>query len=425
MKKILCTTLFSLLAIIGYAEEFEKYFMPKTLRLDYIHAGNHNQESYYFQSLKEEPYFAGSRKSLIDTNNLGMQYLKVYDKKSNKLIYSRGFCVLFTEWAGTPEAESVSKAYPESVVMPFPKSAVRVEIHARNKMGKFIKKFEHDVDPASTYIERRINSLPQFEVRYSGTPESMVDIVFIPEGYSANEYEKFKADCINFEKEMFVFSPLKENANKFNIRGVWAPSTDSGISSPGEHQWKRTVLNAKFYTFGAERYQMVDDFQKVRDIAASAPYDLIYIISNTKKYGGGAIYNFYGISSAGHATQTGKVFVHEFGHLLLGLGDEYEGGTSVEDLYPSGVEPWEINLTRLVDFDKKHQWQKHLNKDTPIPTNAVAANSKVVGVYEGGGYVSKGIYRPWINCMMRTLNDDGFCPVCSEGITEMIDFMCK
>ncbi len=425
MKKLLYIAFFAMLSLSSYAEGFDKYFEPKTLRLDYIHAGNHDTESYYFQSLKEEPYFAGSRTSLIDDNNLGMQYLKVFDKQSGEMIYSRGFCVLFTEWAGTPEAKEIYKAYPESVVMPFPKNEVRVEIHSRNNKGEFTKKFEHDVDPSSVYIEKKRYDLPQFEVRYSGAAESKVDIVFIPEGYNEDEYEKFKNDCINFESQMFVFSPLKENADNFNIRGVWAPSQENGISNPGEHEWKRTTLDAKFYTFGSERYQMVDDFQKVRDIAGNVPYDLIYIISNTKKYGGGAIYNFYGISSAGHPTQTGKVFVHEFGHLLLGLGDEYEGGTAVESLYPSGVEPWEVNLTRLIDFDKKAYWKELVGKSTPIPTKATDANKNVVGVYEGGGYVSKGIYRPWINCMMRTLTDDGFCPVCNNGINEMITFICK
>ncbi len=82
-----------------------------------------------------------------------------------------------------------------------------------------------------------------------------------------------------------------------------------------------------------------------RDIAAHVPYDHIYVLSNTQKYGGGGIYNFYGISAAHHPNRTGKIYVHEFGHVLLGLGAEYIGNVSYNDMYPTDVEPWEANLT--------------------------------------------------------------------------------
>ncbi|MFI3281552.1 MAG: M64 family metallopeptidase [Rikenellaceae bacterium] len=424
MKKILITAVGTLLCAAGFSQSFGDYFEEKSLRIDYIHAGNALEESYYFEALKEEPHFAGSRVNLIDDNNLGMQYLKVYDLSSEELIYSRGFCVLFTEWQATAEAKQISRAYRESMVMPYPKNDVRIEIHSRNREGNFVKKFEHVVDPSSIYIEKRKCSLPTFEVHGSGAPANSVDIVFIPEGYSADEYDKFKADCENFSSQIFTFSPLKEESARFNIRAVWSPSVDSGVSVPGE-QWCNTALGAKFYTFESERYQMVDDFQRVRDVAANVPYDLIYIISNTTKYGGGGIYNYYGISSSSHPTEAGRIFVHEFGHLLLGLADEYEGDASVDDFYPQGVEPWELNITRDIKLEKKPVWRNLVESATPVPTEESDANSAVVGVYEGGGYASEGIYRPWVNCMMRTLNDGGFCPVCRQGILDMIDFICE
>ena len=49
-----------------------------------------------------------------------------------------------------------------------------------------------------------------------------------------------------------------------------------------------------------------------------------------------------------------------------------------------------------------------------------------VGVYEGGGYVDKGVYRPWPNCMMNNLHTiDVFCPVCTAAIQKQIDFLCR
>ncbi|MEG1650140.1 MAG: M64 family metallopeptidase, partial [Rikenellaceae bacterium] len=255
---------------------------------------------YYFDRLIEEPYFAGSKESLIDTNNFGNQYLKVYDAKTNELIYSRGFCVLFSEWADTEEATHMSKAYRESVVLPYPKNSVRIEIHSRNKKGEFEKKFEYITDPSSFYIQKPTYTLPVFEVHYTGAAAKRLDVVLIPEGYAADEKDKFVADCKRFADEMFKYSPFKENAQRFNIRGVWKASEQHGVTIPGENEWRRTATSAKFYTLESERYIMVDNFQTVRDIAGNAPYDLIYILTNTQKYGGGGIYNFYGISSANH-----------------------------------------------------------------------------------------------------------------------------
>ena len=149
---------------------------------------------------------------------------------------------------------------------------------------------------------------------------------------------------------------------------------------------------------------MVDDFQRLRDIAAHVPYDYIYVLSNTQKYGGGGIFNFYGISAAHHPTRTGKIYVHEFGHLLLGLGDEYVGTTSYDDMYARDIEPWEANLTTLVGFEYEG----------------------VVGVFEGGGYAAKGVYRPWRNCLMNNLHrTDEFCPVCTKAICDYIEFLCR
>ncbi len=404
--------------------QFEKYFFDKTLRFDYYHCGNSTEDHYYYDKMMEEPFWGGSKVSLIDNTGYGNYEFRLYDLENNELIYSRGFCTLFGEWQTIDEAKTIDKCFPESVVMPYPRNKTRIEFLSRNKKGIFEKKFEYIIDPESYFIKRDREKLPTFDLVYSGAPDKKVDIVLIPEGYTADQLELFKADCQTFTDAFFTYSPYKENKNKFNIRGVWAPSLEAGPDIPGEHIWNKTRLEASYYTFGSERYQMITDFQKVRDVAANAPYDYIYVLSNTAKYGGGAIYNFYGISAAHHESETGKIYIHEFGHLFLGLGDEYVGGSEYNDFYPVGVEPWEANLTTLVDFDKK--WKNMLAPGTKIPTPVDKPNSEKLGVYEGGGYVDKGVYRPWVNCMMNNIHTiDIFCPVCQKAIQGMIDFQCK
>jgi len=404
--------------------QFRKYFTDKTLRLDYYHCGNSGTEQFFFDELIQEPYWAGSQTNLIDTKGFGTQFVEVRTANIGELIYSRGYCTLFGEWQTTPEAKITGCCYPESVVMPFPRENVVVSILSRNKKGMWERRFEYLVDPKSYFIKDEREKLPVFDVVHSGDPSKKVDIVLLPEGYTEDQQNLFKTDCQKFAEDFFNYAPFSQNKDKFNIRGVWAPSKDAGPDIPGQNIWNKTRLNGSYYTFNSDRYLMIKDFQGVRDVAGNAPYDFIYILANTDKYGGGAVYNFYGISAAHHAEEAGKIYIHEFGHLFAGLADEYIGGVAYSDFYPTDVEPWEPNLTTLVDFDKK--WKNMLPDGTVIPTPEKERNVEKLGVYEGGGYVSKDVYRPWINCLMNNLHTtDVFCPVCSKSIQDMIDFNCN
>lgn len=423
-KRVLLVAALFLLQITGAYAQFEKYFLDKTLRMDYIHAGDSKHSEIYFQELLEEPYWGGSKVNLVDTMFYGNYYLNVYDLASNEPIYSRGYTTLFWEWQATAEADHSNFAACESVVMPYPRNDVRIEICGRDAKGNFEKRFEKVLDVDSYFIKKdRRMVYPTYDVHYTGNPARKIDIVLLPEGYTAEEMDKFKADCQQFAETLFSYSPFKENKQKFNIRAVMAPSQESGSDIPGENMWRNTILNSSFYTFDSERYIMTFDFKSARDLASNVPYDFIYILANSQKYGGGAIYNHYGISITGNASSS-KVYVHEFGHLFLGLADEYVGTTSYNDMYDQSIEPWEENITTLVDFDRK--WKDMLDEKTPIPTPVDKKHPDRLGVYEGGGYASKGIYRPLPDCMMNSIwVTDKFCPVCTRAILKQIDFYTK
>ena len=96
---------------------------------------------------------------------------------------------------------------------------------------------------------------------------------------------------------------------------------------------------------------------------------------------------------------------------------------SVRDFYPEGVEPVEPNLTTLVDFDSK--WKDMLEEGTPIPTPTTKNYENKVGVFEGGGYVAEGVYRPAIDCTMHKIMYNRFCPVCLKALQEAILFYSK
>ena len=423
MKNLMIPILLLLLSVQSFAS-FDDWFINKTLRVDYYHTGSSDKELYSIDQVKVEPFWGGSHKSLIDTLNYGEYYFKVFDVSSNTLIYSRGYCALFDEWQFTEEAKHTSRTFTETVVMPFPKNDVRIEFYSRNKKGIYEKMFEYTVETKSYFITSELQlTYPVYDALISGDPANKVDIVILPEGYTASEMDKFKTDCDKFTSQLFTFEPYTHNRDKFNIRAVLAPSAESGTDIPGNKIWKNTLLNSSFYTFDSERYLMTSDNKSVRNLAANAPYDQIYILVNTKKYGGGAIYNYYS-TSVNSNEASAKIFVHEFGHGFAALADEYDdGSTSFNDMYPLNLEPWEPNITTLVNFGSK--WKSMLPANTPVPTPLENRGELKPGVYEGAGYVAKGLYRPAPDCLMRTFSGDKFCSACSAAIQRMVDFYTK
>ena len=419
MKKIIFLPFFFLFAAITYGQ-FDKWFEHKTLRLDYYHSGNHKEESCSFDELIEEPYWGGSLTNLIDTFGYGNYFMKVYEASGRKLLYSRGYSTLFFEWQTTKEADTVTRSFSESVVFPYPKVPVDVEISKRTWEGRWKKIFSYHVDTGNYFIKKDMRmEYPVYDVWTSGDPAEKVDVVILPDGYTEEEMDRFVADCRQFEKNFFTYSPYKESRMKFNLRAVLAPSPGSGTDIPAEDVWVPTILNTSYYTFDSERYLMTYDYKRVRDLAANAPYDQIYILVNSDKYGGGAIYNFYNVAVNGNM-KSAKILIHEFGHGFAGLGDEYGPDETYGEFYNTKVEPWEPNLTTLVHFERK--WKDMVADTVPVPTPDIEKYYHVVGVFEGGGYMNKGMYRPMHDCLMNTFNGDVFCPVCRRAILRMIDF---
>ena len=415
-------SLFLLFISITYSQvNFDDYFEDKTLRLDYFHTGNKDNDTYSFDELIEEPYWGGSKVNLIDKFNYGKYKFEVYDEASNTLIYSRGYSTLFSEWQTTEEAKQIYKTFSETVTFPFPKNSVIVKFYGHNRKNELLKKFEHRIDPENYFIKtERIAQYEKFEVLNSGDPDFKVDIVIIPEGYTEEEMEKFKKDCERFSGYLFNCSPFKENKEKFNIWVIEAPSLESGVDIPKENIWKKTVVNSSFYTFDLERYLMTSDNKALRNVASNAPYDQIYILANSDKYGGGAIYNHYSLCVSDDKNSE-FVFTHEFGHGFTSLADEYwTSDVAYQDFYPLDVEPTDPNLTTLIDFNSK--WKDLVQEGTPIPTPDTEEFKNRVGAFEGGGYMEKEIYRPKVDCSMRSIKVDNFCPVCKRAIQQMINF---
>ena len=402
-------------------ESFNELFFDQSLRIDYMHSGTDTSDMYALDEVLIEPHWGGSKMNLLDTMQYGDYFFKVFREDDDLLIYSRGYSTLFSEWQTTDEAKTVNRSFSESIVFPRPRTNCNIRLYSRDNKGLWEERFTYKYDTSNYFIHpRQRNIFPVFDAMTSGATDKSVDIIILPEGYTTNDMGTFISDCYKFAHFLFSFEPYKSYRNKFNIRGVLAPSVDAGSDIPADSIWKNTILNTSFYTFNSERYCMTYDNKTVRDLAGNAPYDQIYILVNSDKYGGGAIYNYYSVSVNSNL-KAAKIFVHELGHGFAGLGDEYYNSeVAYSDFYPTDIEPWEPNLTTLVDFN--HKWKDLLEKRTPIPTPATKKWLNKTGVFEGGGYAAKGVYRPAQDCLMNTFKGNKFCEVCQKAIKNMILF---
>ncbi len=420
--KALISLLFLSTSLFANAQiDYNKYFTNETLRFDFLLGGNSRSVEVYPSGMKKENYWAGSHTHLTDEFGYGSYRYRFYDKTSDQLIYSKGFSTLFQEWQTTAEAKQTHKAFYQAALFPFPKKEVRLEIDARQWDGTFKNLFSVDIDPKNYFILQEQD--PKYEIkelRKNGPPENKIDIVILAEGYTPDEKEKFIADAQRLSDELFKVEPFKTEKDQFNIRTVFTPSEESGTDVPGEGIYRNTRFNSSFYTFDLPRYLTTSDMKSIYDVAGTVPYDQIYLLVNTDRYGGGGFYNFLTVCTADNE-RTPMVFVHEFGHGFGGLGDEYyNSSVAYEDFYNLDVEPWEPNLTTLVDFDRK--WKSMLDDSTPVPTPRETKYKETIGVFEGGGYMSKGIYSPYIDCRMKSNEAKGFCPVCEEALRKVIRF---
>ncbi|MBP9480776.1 MAG: peptidase M64 [Parabacteroides sp.] len=422
--KTSCVFVLAMLLLGGVCNaqnEFDTFFVKKSLRIDFALTGNATTQQAAIQQLREEPVWGGPVKNLEDPFNYGGYYVNVYDAESGRKIYSRGFNTLFEEWRTTDQAKSETQAWNNSVSVPFPKKPVQIEICARDKADmNFHPLLKQLVDPKSIFIDRSpLKKNKVVEILSNGDSSNKADLVFLAEGYTEDEMDKFEADAKRFTKTLFDTPPFGKYKADFNVWAVCVPSQESGMDVSGDGVWKNTALNSGYYTFGIDRYLTSQDLKPIRDAVWDVPCDAIFILVNSDTYGGGGMYNFYAMSTANNEL-TSVVFVHEFGHSFAGLADEYfQSEVAYNDFYNLKYEPWEPNITTLVDFDKK--WKDLLPKNTPIPTPLDDKFKDKTGVFEGGGYLSKGIYRPMDNCMMR--NYHPFCPACQRGITQMINFL--
>ena len=421
------------------AQDFDRDFENATLRLDYVFCGDSAHQAIYFQQALRTSEWAGRRSNLAAPLLEGNGQIRVLDPESGECLYANSFSTLFQEWQVEEEATRVQKAFENCFQVPYPKRPVDIELFLFDTHRNRTSYLKHRIDPSDILIRKVADNGYSSSVMWQGGPlDETIDIVVVSEGYAATEKAKFYRDAERVAQALFRHEPFASFRNEFSLRTVFAPSRASGVSVPRLGIWKDTPMDSHFDTFYTDRYLTTSAQQKVYDLIGTVPFEHIVVMVNTGIYGGGGIYNSLTIMNSDDSAFN-AVMVHEFGHAFGGLADEYAYGDQAETPYPADTEPWEPNITTLYDFAAK--WQDLLPVGTPVPTplddldkqdvrriwNTFTNEQKEIlnlklGVYEGAGYQTQGVYRPVQECRMRMNECEEFCPVCTRAIIRMIDY---
>lgn len=422
MKRLFFCFLVLFSCVLSAQVNYDDYFTSQTLAVYYTHTGDKNDDTYSINRYRQHGEWAKSRKSLVDEFEYGNQKVELQDPRTGKTLYSYTYNTLFGEYRMTPEGENQPKEFQECVLLPMPMEDVRVIFYTRQQGRSYEQKFETIFSPQQQRISPLRQRYATLDLHVVAPAAEAYDLLIVPEGYAEADSVKLRKDVARASQAILGCEPFSENAQRINIRALCCYSKESGISKENSKDSVRhTVLGTSFYTFGTERYLMLEDVWQLHTLCAQVPYEHILILCNTQKYGGGGIYNWY--STVSDNKYFDYVCVHELGHGIAGLADEYyTSEVAVQDFYPEGVEPVEPNITNLVDFSRK--WLDMLDPRTKIPTKLTEKTAETLGVYEGAGYCAKGLYRPWKDCTMKEIKYNHFCPVCKRAFNRMFDFCC-
>ena len=461
LAQVLCLLLLVSSALVG-AEA------PRTLRLDYYHSGNFEEEHFSFDRLSVEPLaWPGPPGGEVDTLRAGKYFFEILDADGKRVLYSRGYASIYGEWETTGEARRRRRTFHESIRFPEPDppAPMTVRISKRDENNAFQPIWDFEVDPADMFVDTA--AAPRQEVlalHDNGAPASRLDLLVLGDGYTAAECGRFESQARRLVGELLATSPFKERLGDLNVWAICPPASQSGISRPSTGIHRRSPLGLTYDAFRSERYMLSFENRRWRDVAAWAPYEMVLMVANSSTYGGGGILGLYATVAGGNDWAP-YVAVHELGHHLAGLADEYYTSPVAYEPSPITVEPWEPNATALLD-PAKLKWADLVADSTPLPTPwpkeefeahsralqeqrrqlraeerpesemsalfdeqqafeekllGAAPTAGLVGAFEGANYEARGYFRPQIDCIMFTRDRVPFCAVCRRALEAVID----
>ena len=277
-------------------------------------------------------------------------------------------------------------------------------------------------------------TIPVYTIQKTRSDTENMVVVVCGEGYTKSQQGKFINDVKRLWQDAMKYEPYRSYADRFNVYALCTASEssfdnggstffdvivdkyNSPVISNNLHrsQWKNHIFER---CIGPEFIEKIHDahIKKKCDpntIPSGSEYEPYYyvhdyiaqfaMVVNTKSDFGGAYnnreYGFHYFISPSDSYRASKTFAHEFGHGLLGLGDEYSDGYLLDD-----KELKSLNLSSVED-PEKIKWRQLLGFRNTYTCRNAYGSKMLVSSYE---------------CIMRDTNYQ-FCEVCRlQGFKRM------
>ena len=277
-------------------------------------------------------------------------------------------------------------------------------------------------------------TIPVYTIQKTRSDTENMVVVVCGEGYTKSQQGKFINDVKRLWRDAMKYEPYRSYADRFNVYALCTASEstfdnggstffdvivdkyNSPVISNNLHgsQWKNHIFER---CIGPEFIEKIHDahIKKKCDpntIPSGSEYEPYYyvhdyiaqfaMVVNTKSDFGGAYnnreYGFHYFISPSDSYRASKTFAHEFGHGLLGLGDEYSNGYLLDD-----KELKSLNLSSVED-PEKIKWRQLLGFRNTYTCRNAYGSKMLVSSYE---------------CIMRDTNYQ-FCEVCRlQGFKRM------
>lgn len=261
--------------------------------------------------------------------------------------------------------------------------------------------------------------LPIYEARdilKNGPDEERILFVYLGDGYTEAQREKFFSDAKSLNDQLFATEPFERYSTNFNVRAIFVASAEDGADIPTQGITRDTYFHSTFgETQDLDQVLIMAAKGTTRAtellLAAAPKYVLVITLVNSNRYGGSSGGPWTVTSLHGTAAKTLR---HELGHTFGKLADEYD--------VVAAAPPYKLNranattATRIEDVPWKH-W---LPASTVFPTPGWdRLPAETLGVFEGAATYRIGVYRPHANALMRSLASE-WGPVALEEMTRYV-----
>jgi IgA Peptidase M64 len=236
------------------------------------------------------------------------------------------------------------------------------------------------------------------EIQRTGPSANRFDIVFLGDGYTAQEQDEFLAHAQARWAELATISPYSRYQSFFNVWAVNVVSEESGVDNDPTLGIERdTALDAYYFCDGIDRLICVDTAKAAKYAKRAPEVDTTLVVINSDTYGGAGYWDRKLVTFSATNIWSAEIVAHELGHSIGQLHDEYD---YADGTVYSGGEPSQVNVSTLtadLQVAMQKKWWRWMGEPS-------ITGYESISTWEGAVYAQFGIYRPSWGSIMRFIN---------------------